>query len=134
MHHVSLILYHESVLSVCRDSYAREIVKNFLNANSVREIIFVRGATEAINLVASTVADTKIEGLKKFYNVDSKEGLEYFTVHMEADVEHREQSASLMRQLSKEEQLLAEEAGMSTVKHLWNFLSGLCVKHNISMN
>ena len=40
---------------------AREIVKNFINANSVREIIFVRGATEAINLVASTVADTKIE-------------------------------------------------------------------------
>ena len=40
---------------------AREIVKNFINANSVREIIFVRGATEAINLVTSTVADTKIE-------------------------------------------------------------------------
>ena len=40
---------------------AREIVKNFINANSVREIIFVRGATEAINFVASTVADTKIE-------------------------------------------------------------------------
>ena len=40
---------------------ARKIVKNFINANSVREIIFVRGATEAINLVASTVADTKIE-------------------------------------------------------------------------
>ena len=40
---------------------AREIVKNFINANSVREIIFVRGATEAINLVASTVADAKIE-------------------------------------------------------------------------
>ena len=40
---------------------AREIVKNFINANSVREIIFVRGATEAINLVASTVADMKIE-------------------------------------------------------------------------
>ena len=40
---------------------AREIVKNFINANSVREIIFVRGATEAINLVASTVVDTKIE-------------------------------------------------------------------------
>ena len=39
----------------------RKIVKNFINANSVREIIFVRGATEAINLVASTVADTKIE-------------------------------------------------------------------------
>lgn len=38
------------------DAYeaAREKVKTFLNANSVNEIVFVRGATEGINLVAST--------------------------------------------------------------------------------
>lgn len=38
------------------DAYeaAREKVKAFLNANSVNEIVFVRGATEGINLVAST--------------------------------------------------------------------------------
>ena len=39
---------------------AREIVRKFVNAESVREIIFVRGATEAINLVASTVAEINI--------------------------------------------------------------------------
>ncbi|UUF14078.1 MULTISPECIES: family 2A encapsulin nanocompartment cargo protein cysteine desulfurase [Flavobacterium] len=38
------------------DAYeaAREKVKAFLNASSVNEIVFVRGATEGINLVAST--------------------------------------------------------------------------------
>lgn len=38
------------------DAYeaAREKVKTFLNASSVNEIVFVRGATEGINLVAST--------------------------------------------------------------------------------
>ncbi len=38
------------------DAYeaAREKVKTFLNAQSVNEIVFVRGATEGINLVAST--------------------------------------------------------------------------------
>ncbi|MCP2028983.1 cysteine desulfurase/selenocysteine lyase [Flavobacterium sp. HSC-32F16] len=38
------------------DAYeaAREKVKAFLNAGSVNEIVFVRGATEGINLVAST--------------------------------------------------------------------------------
>jgi cysteine desulfurase/selenocysteine lyase len=38
------------------DAYeaAREKVRQFLNAGSVEEIIFVRGATEAINLVAQT--------------------------------------------------------------------------------
>jgi cysteine desulfurase/selenocysteine lyase len=33
---------------------ARETVRRFLNARSAREIVFVRGATEAINLVAQT--------------------------------------------------------------------------------
>jgi cysteine desulfurase/selenocysteine lyase len=33
---------------------AREKVKTFLNAESTKEIIFVRGATEAINLVAQS--------------------------------------------------------------------------------
>jgi len=33
---------------------ARTTVKHFINARSEREIIFVRGTTEAINLVAST--------------------------------------------------------------------------------
>ncbi len=38
------------------DAYeaAREKVRTFLNANSTKEIIFVRGATEAINLVAQS--------------------------------------------------------------------------------
>ncbi len=35
---------------------AREIARGFLNAESVKEIIFVRGATEAINLVAQSYA------------------------------------------------------------------------------
>jgi cysteine desulfurase/selenocysteine lyase len=41
------------------DAYeaAREKVKTFLNANSVNEIVFVRGATEGINLVAHSWGD-----------------------------------------------------------------------------
>jgi cysteine desulfurase/selenocysteine lyase len=41
------------------DAYeaAREKVKTFLNAKSVNEIVFVRGATEAINLVAQSWGD-----------------------------------------------------------------------------
>lgn len=40
----------------CTDLYeaSREKVRRFINANSTREVIFVRGTTEAINLVAQT--------------------------------------------------------------------------------
>jgi cysteine desulfurase / selenocysteine lyase len=39
---------------------ARQAVQRFLNAADVREIIFVRGATEAINLVAHTYGRTHV--------------------------------------------------------------------------
>ncbi|MDQ6529902.1 family 2A encapsulin nanocompartment cargo protein cysteine desulfurase [Flavobacterium sp. LHD-85] len=44
------------------DAYeaAREKVKTFLNASSANEIVFVRGATEGINLVASTWGDQNL--------------------------------------------------------------------------
>ncbi|WP_229253982.1 family 2A encapsulin nanocompartment cargo protein cysteine desulfurase [Dyadobacter sp. NIV53] len=44
------------------DAYesAREKIRVFLNAGSVNEIIFVRGATEAINLVAKTWGDQNL--------------------------------------------------------------------------
>ena len=48
---------------IATDKYedARELVKEFINAESSKEIIFVRGATEAINLVASSVSEIKLK-------------------------------------------------------------------------
>ena len=43
-----------SQLATTEYENARDKVKTFLNANSTKEIIFVRGATEAINLVAQS--------------------------------------------------------------------------------
>jgi cysteine desulfurase/selenocysteine lyase len=43
-----------SELATSKHDQARQSVQNFINAAHVRELIFVRGATEAINLVAQT--------------------------------------------------------------------------------
>lgn len=40
---------------------ARETVRSFLNAKKTREIIFTRGATESINLVAQTFGRSKVK-------------------------------------------------------------------------
>src|SRR5882757_845697 len=40
---------------------ARERVRRFINARSTKEIIFVRGTTEAINLVAQTYARPRLK-------------------------------------------------------------------------
>jgi cysteine desulfurase/selenocysteine lyase len=50
-----------SVRSTDKFEGARTKVKNFINAASEKEIIFVRGATEAINLVAQTYGKANIK-------------------------------------------------------------------------
>jgi pyrroloquinoline-quinone synthase len=77
------------------------------------------------------IADTKIQGLKKYYGVNSKEGLEFFETHKKADIYHRQECEKLLDGLSKNEQGKAEVAALSTAKYLWNFLSGIAAKHNL---
>ena len=77
------------------------------------------------------IAETKIQGLKRHYGVNSKEGLEFFVAHKEADVHHRAECEKLLDGLSHEEQAKAKVAALSTAKYLWNFLSGMAAKHNL---
>ena len=77
------------------------------------------------------IAETKIRGLKNFYGVTSKEGLEFFEAHKAADVIHRKECEKLLDALTKEEKVKAEKASMLTARYLWNFLSGMSTKHKI---
>ena len=119
-----------SVETVEHEHFTKEMIDNFfrLSRSTYAEGL---GALYAYERQVPEIAETKIKGLVDHYEVSSDEGLEYFVLHKDADVEHREQSAELMNKLSDEEKILAKEAGLSTVKVLWGFLSGLCEKHNI---
>ena len=77
------------------------------------------------------IAETKIQGLKKFYGVNSTEGLEFFEAHKSADVVHRAECEKLLDALSANEQKKAEKASMLTARYLWNFLSGMTSKHKL---
>jgi pyrroloquinoline-quinone synthase len=61
-----------------------------------REIVGDRSVPEAVAALYAyeaqvpEIATTKIDGLKKFYGIDSEKGLAYFAVHEEADKAHRE--------------------------------------------
>jgi pyrroloquinoline-quinone synthase len=116
--------------SVKQEDFTSNLIENFfrLSRSSYAEGL---GALYAYERQVPEIAETKIKGLIDHYNISTDQGLEYFVVHKDADVLHREQSEKLMLQLNEEEQVLAEEAALSTVYMLWSFLSGLCDKHNI---
>jgi pyrroloquinoline-quinone synthase len=71
------------------------------------------------------VAKSKIEGLFKFYGIDSEDGLKFFKVHLTADEWHSEECAALLDKLSPQEQEKAREAGLKAAKLLWGFLDGV---------
>ena len=79
------------------------------------------------------IAETKIRGLKNFYGVTSKEGLEFFEAHKAADVIHRKECEKLLDALTEEEKEKAEKASVLTARYLWNFLSGMSTKHKLQV-
>ena len=122
----------KEIENVKKENFTEELIDNF----------FKHGRSSYAEGLASLytyerqipeIAETKIRGLKNHYGVTSKKGLEFFEVHKAADVYHREACEKLLDQMSKEEQKKAERSALSTAKFLWNFLTGMAVKHNIPM-
>lgn len=73
------------------------------------------------------ISKTKIDGLKKFYGIDSEEALRYFTVHEEFDVYHsKDELDAIIKQCEStgtngEAVTTAKEAA----QFQWNFLDGI---------
>lgn len=80
------------------------------------------GALYAYERQTPEVAKSKIEGLKKFYDISDENTLKFFNVHMVADEWHTEECAQLLDRLSAEDQEIAREGAVRGSKLLWNFL------------
>jgi len=122
----------EKIEEVKVDQFTQDLINNFFkNGRST----YAEGLASLYTYERQIpeIAETKIQGLKKFYGVSSEKGLEFFEAHKKADVYHREECEKLLDGLSKEEQGIAEKAALSTAKYLWNFLSGIATKHNLQV-
>jgi len=75
------------------------------------------------------VSRIKIEGLKKYYSIDSKEAVEFFTVHEKADIFHREAEMDvLLDKCSNEtEQQQILKVIEKAARLYWNMLDGVYV-------
>jgi len=122
----------KEIESVKEEKFTTELIENFFKNGRAS---YAEGLASLYTYERQIpeVAETKIRGLKNHYGVTSKEGLKFFEVHKAADVYHRQACEKLLDGLSKEEQDKAEKSALSTAKYLWNFLTGMAVKHNIPM-
>ncbi len=120
----------EKIETIEKYSFTKELIDNFFK-NGRASYAEGLGSLYTYERQVPEIADTKIKGLKNHYGVNTKEGLEFFEVHKAADVHHREACEKLLDGLSKDEQVKAEKAALSTAKFLWNFLSGMATKHNL---
>ena len=122
----------ESIENVKLDVFTKKMIENFFR-QARKSYAEGLASLYTYERQIPEIAETKIQGLKKFYGVTSKEGLEFFEAHKSADVIHRAECEKLLDDLSKSEQKKAEKASLMTAEHLWNFLSGMTDKHRLKL-
>jgi pyrroloquinoline-quinone synthase len=85
------------------------------------------GAMYAYENQVPAVAEQKIVGLENFYGIDTPEAIEFFTVHLEADVAHSGAEADIIAEYARtdEEQAAVSKAVDQGLDALWLFLDGV---------
>ncbi|MEZ4704510.1 MAG: CADD family putative folate metabolism protein [Bdellovibrionota bacterium] len=113
---------NEKEVEKTQEDEIKEVIETFFSQSNAS---YERGlaALYAYEYQVPEVATTKIEGLKKHYNVSSKEGLSFFEVHKEADVYHRQACESILDNIPEDKQPQALEAAQQAGRALWNFLT-----------
>ncbi len=111
----------------------RHLIDTFLHICKNASVAAGLAALYSYESQIPQVADTKMEGLRAFYGVDSPEALAYFAVHKEADIEHsRVERALLSHHLHDTDAADAIAASQAALDAVWGLLSGVCARHGIA--
>jgi pyrroloquinoline-quinone synthase len=79
------------------------------------------------------VAESKIDGLRRFYGIDSPDALSYFEAHIEADRVHAAVERNLLTAYVNETNGPAVVRSVRKILDaLWEMLSGVCRRHAIA--
>jgi pyrroloquinoline-quinone synthase len=79
------------------------------------------------------ICESKIDGLKKHYGFTDPKDYEYFSVHIEADREHRAAEREMLSRKIDNHNIDNARASVARVLDaLWEMLSGVCRRHAIA--
>ena len=77
------------------------------------------------------ISESKRCGLEKFYGINDKETVKFFSVHEKADIWHAEQLETLLDNIPQEKQTSILEAGRRAMRALNVFLDGMVEKFEL---
>ena len=111
----------------------RDLIDTFRSVCRNRSTADGIAALYAYESQIPAVSESKIDGLRRFYGIDSPAGTAYFSVHVEADKEHSAvERALLEKHVNNENAESAKQSADRVLDSLWNMLSGVCHRHGIT--
>jgi len=133
--HIELWLRFGEALGISREEMEKTIslketaafVNYFKSATSQKSIAEGIAALYAYESQIPEVSGEKIKGLINFYGIDNEQGLEYFKVHIQADVEHSRAESKLITRYAIDEYTQKNVLGIveQTLDAYWSMLSGI---------
>lgn len=120
----SLGVTSEELLSHAPNKYTQELIDGYWEMSNKSYAAAV-SAMYAYETQVPEVAKTKIETLKKHYNLSSESALKFFQVHLSADEWHSEECAALINKLSDAEKEESVKCARQASELLWGFLDGV---------
>jgi pyrroloquinoline-quinone synthase len=103
---------------------ARSLVETFTHLSRDLPLAAGLAALYVYESQIPGIADAKIQGLERFYGVTGEEGLRFFAVHRQADLEHASAVASLIERhvLDENDYRITLDAGRTALQAVWNML------------
>ena len=113
----------------------QHLIKTFRKACGTQGVAAGIAALYAYESQIPAVAQSKIEGLRKFYGIHDPATLEYFTVHEAADREHSAIERNLLGELLDARNIEKVTVATGSVLQALNgVLSAVCVRHGITVH
>lgn len=131
--HPELWMRFAEALGVNRDDVAKAVplpeTQNLVDTfrSLTRDSAYLAGLVALLAYEAQipAVAETKIDGLRRFYGINDDRGLSFFQVHLQADRFHSDTARQILREyLTSEEAESLVPACKQALDALWGMLDG----------
>jgi pyrroloquinoline-quinone synthase len=128
----SLGLSRNDAIGTPAQSETRNLIGEFRNICGQKSTASALAALYAYESQIPAIAESKINGLKRHYGFEDNSGIEYFTVHIEADKEHSAVERNLLsRYIDSDNAAEAMESIERVLTALWGLLDGVSRRHGI---